>query len=173
MSFHHLLYSTNYSQEFNKKAFSVFNYLDSELETGSGYLLKTAIGFEQSVLNLIAQAVKEVEWGGQNENDFLTNLLFNFNVALVLISPEMSKKQDKDLFNRLYIMKPENKFTDPPKIYRGPKQTISELIVTHVFSKDGDLVTDEDKILKILKNEAKKENDHIRELMDKTAPSKR
>ena len=167
VSFYHLLFSKNYSQELNNEAFSVLNYLDSELETGSGYLLKTAIGFDQSVLNLIAQAVKEVEWGGQDEKDFLTNLLFNFNLALVLLSPEMSKKQDKDLFNRLYIMKPEKKFTEPPKIYHGPIKTISELIVTHVFSKDGNLVTDEDKILKILKTEAKKENDYIRELMDK------
>ena len=124
-------------------------------------------------MNLIAQAVKEVAWGGQNEKDFLTKLLFDLNLALILLSPEMSEKQDKDLFNRLYIMKLEKKFTDPPKIYHGPIKTISELIVTHVFSKDGDLVTDEGEILKILKTEAKKENDHIRELMDKTFPSKR
>ena len=136
-------------------------------------MLKTVIGFEQSVLNLIAQAVKEVEWGGQNEKDFLTNLLFDLNLALVLLSPEMSKKQDKDLFNRLYIMKPENKFTDPPKIFQGPKQTISELIVTHVFSKDGDLVTDEDEIFKILETESKKANNNIRKLLDKAFPLKR
>ena len=173
VSFDHLLFSKNYSQELNKEAFSVLNYLDSELETGSSYLLKTVIGFEQSVLNLIAQAVKEVEWGGQNEKDFLTNLLFDLNLALVLLSPEMSKKQDKDLFNRLYIMKPENKFTNPPKIFQGPKQTISELIVTHVFSKDGDLVTDEDEIFKILETESKKANNNIRELLDKAFPLKR
>ena len=114
-----------------------------------------------------------MEWGGQNEKDFLTNLLFDLNLALVLLSPEMSKKQDKDLFNRLYIMKPENKFTDPPKIFQGPKQTISELIVTHVFSKDGDLVTDEDEIFKILETESKKANNNIRELLDKAFPLKR
>ena len=101
VSFNHLLYSRDSDEDLNDNS-SIFLF---ELRTKERvfYLLESSFGFEKTILNIVEAAVRAVDHGSQKERNFLAKLLFDFNLALVLFSPEMLKKPNPELYDGVYF----------------------------------------------------------------------
>ena len=168
-SFHRLLYGDQVKDKPNQYAFSIMDYLKSELRSDEQSSWKINGMLNPATINIVASAVEAAKYGHHDDENLLIEFLFHLNLALVLLPQDSSKKEYIPIEERLFIINPEQKLISKSKLYRSASNSRTKLLVTHVVSEKKEVVQDEKEIKRSIASEVKREEDELKRVAQSLA----
>ena len=163
-SFHRLLYGDRVKGKPDQHAFSIMDYLKSELRSDEQSSWKINGMLNPTTINIVSSAVEAVKYGDHDDKNLLLGFLFQFNLVLVLLPQDSSKNKYIPIEDRLFIINPKEKLISKPTLYSSGSNSRTEFLVTHVVSEKKEVVQDEKEIKKIIASEVKREEDEFKRI---------